>query len=485
MTDINPDHSESNKPRILIVDDVSENLHVLVNILRDDYLISPANSGEKALELAAHTPSFDLILLDIKMPDIDGYEVLRRLKSNPATSDIPVIFVTALSDSADEATGLKLGAADYITKPVNPDLLKLRVLTQLELKRYRRKPTPDLTKLKQRATLLLVDDSPENLHELTEALKDDYRIMVANSGQKALELANGSSPPDLILLDVIMPDINGYDVCRRIKTTAEGNRIPIIFISVIDTIVDKVRGFAIGAADFVTRPYEIDELRARIRTHLELSRLEHYFEQIVAEKTVELRHANHELSLALEGIVNTVTIAVEVRDPYTAGHQRRVADLAVKIAEKLGLDAERIHGIHLGGMIHDIGKIGIPAEILSKPSKLSAAEFRLIQNHAELGYNILKEVKFPWPIAEMAYQHHERIDGSGYPNGLKGEAILLEARIIAVADTVESMTSYRPYRPALGMQPAIDEIQQKRGIIYDADVVDACLEILQSGYELT
>jgi|APLak6261671648_1056085.scaffolds.fasta_scaffold00355_5 putative nucleotidyltransferase with HDIG domain len=485
MTDTSPAKNETNKPRILIVDDVSENLHVLVNILRDDYLISPANSGEKALELATRTPSFDLILLDIKMPDIDGYEVLRRLKSNPTTSDIPVIFVSALSESSDEATGLKLGAADYITKPVNPDLLKLRVLTQLELKRYRRKPTADLTKLEKRSTLLLVDDTPENLHELNEALKDDYRIMVANSGQKALELVNESSPPDLILLDIIMPDMDGYDVCRRIKTTAEGNRIPIIFISVIDTIVDKVRGFAIGASDFVTRPYEIDELRARIRTHLELSRLERYFEQTVAERTVELRHANHDLSLALEGIINTVTLAVEVRDPYTAGHQRRVADLAAKMAEKMGLNDERIRGIQLGGMIHDIGKIGVPAEILSKPSRLSTTEYKLIQNHAELGFNILKDVKFPWPIAEIAHQHHERIDGSGYPNGLKGEDILLEARIIAVADTVESMASYRPYRPALGLQPAIDEIKKNRGILYDANAVDACLDILQSGYVMT
>lgn len=159
--------------------------------------------------------------------------------------------------------------------------------------------------------------------------------------------------------------------------------------------------------------------------------------------------------------------------------------MLLKWPKKMGLNDERIRGIQLGGMIHDIGKIGVPAEILSKPSRLSTTEYKLIQNHAELGFNILKDVKFPWPIAEIAHQHHERIDGSGYPNGLKGEDILLEARIIAVADTVESMASYRPYRPALGLQPAIDEIKKNRGILYDANAVDACLDILQSGYVMT
>lgn len=471
------------KPRILIVDDVNENLHTLINILHDDYVLYPAVNGEKALELVAQTPSFDLILLDIKMPGIDGYEVLRRLKSNPLTSDIPVIFVTALAETSDEATGLELGAADYITKPVNPDLLKLRVHTQLELRRYRRKPLIDLSKPEKPSTLLLVDDVLENIHELTEALKDEYRIVVANSGHHALELVRGETPPDLVLLDIVMPDMDGYEVCRSIKSTPDGSRIPIIFISVIDATVDRVKGFAVGASDFITRPYEIEELRARVRTHLELGRLERYFEQLVEQRTAALAGVNHQLRITLEGIIHTITMAVEVRDPYTAGHQRRVSELACSIAQEMGLDEDRIQGIRLGGLIHDIGKLSIPAEILSKPSKLSAAEYRLVQDHAELGYNILKEIKFPWPIAEIAHQHHERIDGSGYPGGLKDESILLEARIMAVADVVESMASYRPYRPALGIQPAIDEIQMHRGKLYDAAVVDACLMVLQSGFE--
>jgi putative nucleotidyltransferase with HDIG domain len=188
---------------------------------------------------------------------------------------------------------------------------------------------------------------------------------------------------------------------------------------------------------------------------------------------------------SLEGTIHTVSMAVELRDPYTGGHQRRVADLACSIASQMGLDENCIHGVRLGAMIHDIGKIGVPAEILSKPSKLTPVEMQLIREHAAMGYNILKDIKFPWPIAEIAHQHHERIDGSGYPNRLRGEAILLEARIVAVADVVESMASHRPYRPTLGLQAAIDEIKNNRGTLYDSRVVDACLEVLASGFEFT
>lgn len=191
------------------------------------------------------------------------------------------------------------------------------------------------------------------------------------------------------------------------------------------------------------------------------------------------------LQQSLEGTIHTVTMAVELRDPYTGGHQRRVADLACGIATKMGLDDNCIHGVRLGAMIHDIGKIGVPAEILSKPTKLTQIEMQLVQQHAAMGYDILKDIKFPWPIAEIAHQHHERMDGSGYPNHLRGESIILEARIVAVADVVESIASHRPYRPTLGLQAAIDEIKKNRGTLYDAKVVDACLEVLEAGFEFT
>ena len=186
-----------------------------------------------------------------------------------------------------------------------------------------------------------------------------------------------------------------------------------------------------------------------------------------------------QLKDSLEDTVRAMAGLVEMRDPYTAGHQARVADLAAAIAKQMGLPDEQVHGIHLAGTVHNLGKIKIPAEILSKPGRINDLEFGLIKIHPQAGYDILKCVNFPWPIAQMVLQHHERLDGSGYPQGLKGDAILLEARILAVADVVEAMSSHRPYRPGLGIEVALEEIAKNRGIFYDPPVVDACLMVFR------
>jgi len=194
---------------------------------------------------------------------------------------------------------------------------------------------------------------------------------------------------------------------------------------------------------------------------------------------VKLKDTLENLRKAVSTTIQVMISAVEARDPYTAGHQRRVADLARAIATEMGLPQDTIEGIRMAGSIHDIGKLSIPAEILSKPTKLSENEFSLIKEHARKGYEMLKDVESPWPLAEIVYQHHERMDGSGYPRNLKGDEILMEARIMAVADVVEAMASHRPYRPALGIDAALKEIEDNRGILYDADVVDVCLGIFR------
>lgn len=199
-------------------------------------------------------------------------------------------------------------------------------------------------------------------------------------------------------------------------------------------------------------------------------------------------HERHETLLrqSLEQSVQTIAATLEARDPYTAGHQRRVAELSTAIAREMGLPEEQIQGIHFAAIIHDLGKIHIPAEILSKPSRLTDIEYLLIQTHPQEGYNILREVKFPWPIADIILQHHERLDGSGYPQGLSGDQILLESKIIGVADMVEAMSSHRPYRPGMGIEPTLDEIRRSRGKEYDANVVDACLSLfLEKGFSFS
>jgi len=175
-----------------------------------------------------------------------------------------------------------------------------------------------------------------------------------------------------------------------------------------------------------------------------------------------------------------MSLTVEERDPYTAGHQRRTTDLAVAIAKEMGLSKHQIKGIQMAGFIHDIGKISIPAEILSKPGRLNEAEILLIRRHPQVGYDILKKIDFPWPVDLIVLQHHEKMDGSGYPQGLSGKEALVEARILCVADVVETIASHRPYRPGLGLDKALEDITKNRGILFDPHVVDACLALFQN-----
>ncbi|MGA2781303.1 MAG: PAS domain S-box protein [Smithella sp.] len=203
------------------------------------------------------------------------------------------------------------------------------------------------------------------------------------------------------------------------------------------------------------------------------------------QRDEDLKRTVDSLRKAFGTVIQVMVSAVEMRDPYTAGHQIRSADLARAIATEMGLPQEEIDGIRIAGSIHDIGKLSIPAEILSKPTKLNDLEFSLVKKHAQSGYEMLKDLESPWPLAEIVFQHHERINGSGYPRNLKGNEILIEARIMAVADVVEAMASHRPYRPTLGIEAALEEIEKNKGVLYDDTVADACLRLFrEKGYQL-
>ncbi|MBN2462202.1 MAG: PAS domain S-box protein [Dehalococcoidia bacterium] len=191
----------------------------------------------------------------------------------------------------------------------------------------------------------------------------------------------------------------------------------------------------------------------------------------------ELRQSSERLQRAIEGTINAVALTTEFRDPYTAGHQHRVAKLACVIARELGLTEEQIEGVRVAGTLHDIGKIYVPAEILSRPGRLRKNEINLVRDHAQVGYDLLNKIEFPWPVAQIVFQHHERMDGSGYPLGISGGEILVEARIMGVADVVEAMASHRPYRPALSVEEALLEILQQKGVLYYPEVVDACISL--------
>jgi len=218
---------------------------------------------------------------------------------------------------------------------------------------------------------------------------------------------------------------------------------------------------------------------SRIGTSLKNRRIVATYEDITARKKAEmdLKRSFEKLQKGLEDTIQTIAMIVETRDPYTAGHQRQVDKLATAIAREMGLSEDRIHGIHTAAVIHDIGKIYVPAEMLSKPGHLTEIEYDIMKTHPQVSYDILRRIEFPWPVAEIVSQHHERLDGSGYPKGLKDGQILLEARILAVADVVESMASHRPYRPTVGMDKALAEINRNKGILYDPEVVDICTKL--------
>ena len=225
----------------------------------------------------------------------------------------------------------------------------------------------------------------------------------------------------------------------------------------------------------------IRDVEERIVGILGLSR--NIDEQVKAEDAKQESMRN--LRKSLGATIQAMAVTVETRDPYTAGHQRRVADLARSIAVEMRLSRDQIDGIRMAATIHDLGKISVPVELLTKPTRLTKIEFDLIKTHAQSGYDILKDIDFPWPIARMVLEHHERVDGSGYPNGLTRDQILIESRILSVADVIEAMASHRPYRPGRGIQAALDEIATNRDILYDADAVDACLRLFtEKGYRL-
>jgi putative nucleotidyltransferase with HDIG domain len=327
--------------------------------------------------------------------------------------------------------------------------------------------------------ILAVDDTPASLKLLTDLLKGEgYEVRSAINGELALHAA-AIQAPELVLLDVRMPGMSGFEVCQQLKARPETRDVPVIFISAMADTEEKLRGFTVGAVDYVTKPYRREELLARVHTHLELSRLQRHLEEIVEERTRSLMESERRLRASLLDSVSAISATVEMRDPYTAGHQRRVAMLATAIARELGLAEQQIEGLKLAGVVHDVGKIKIPAEILSKPGGLSVPEFTIIREHARAGYDILKSIEFPWPIAEIVYQHHERLDGSGYPRKLKGSEILREAQLLSVADVVEAMMSDRPYRAGLGIDAALAEIALKRGILFADDVVDACVRLFK------
>jgi response regulator RpfG family c-di-GMP phosphodiesterase len=392
----------------------------------------------------------------------------------------------------------------------------------------------DMFSLKSKqAIILVVDDKEVHRNLLVKMLAaDGHASRIAASGEEALASV-AEQLPDLILLDILMPGIDGFEVTRRLKANSRSSLVPIILVTALDDHESRLKGLDVGANDFLTKPVDRAEFLVRVRNLLKINEFYRFIgdhnrilkEQIEAstaefviankelffqnqekeKRAAELVIANKELAYQNEekvrraselvivneelhgALTNTVRVAMilsEMRDPYTAGHQRRVAEIAVAISAELGFDNNQQEGMRVAGYLHDVGKIKVPAEILSKPGKLTDNEFNMIKEHAQAGYKVLN-IHFPWPIAEVALQHHERMNGTGYPQQLKGDSIIIEARIMTVADTVEAMSSHRPYRAGLGIEKALAEVEHGRGTAYDTNVVDVCLKLFrEKGFKI-
>ena len=367
--------------------------------------------------------------------------------------------------------------------------------------------------------ILVVDDEPAILSLYQETLQPEsnpnhFDLTLCSQAEEALDAfrtaVEEGKPFAVTFLDLRMPPgPDGIWLAERIRALDPYTEIVMVTgYSDTSTTPDKIAS-RVPPTDkllYLQKPFhnlEIQHFAASLSTkwlgEIELRKIRNDLEGRIEQRTTDLIKLNEQLKQdivrresaeaevqstldklrsAMGGIVQAMALTVERRDPYTAGHQRRVSDLARGVAAEMALSAHQIDGIRMAGLIHDLGKICVPVEILSKPGQLSEIEHTLIKDHPQVGYEILKEIEFPWPVAQIVLQHHERIDGSGYPAGLCGEDILVEARTLSVADVVEAMASHRPYRPTLGRDMALEEISQNRGVLYDPDVVDACMKLL-------
>ncbi len=338
-----------------------------------------------------------------------------------------------------------------------------------------------------KSKILIADDFADNIDVLMASLGRDYAITVAMDGEKALFMARQEPHPDLILLDVMMPKMDGYEVCKQLKADVKTADIPILFITALEGYEEECKGLTLGAVDYITKPFQPDLLRVRVANHIELKHHQKRLEELVDERT-------RELALTRDVTIFTLANLAETRDPETGGHIRRTQKYVQLLAEKIieqprfaaELDADAIELLYKSAPLHDVGKVGVPDAILLKPGKLTEDEFEEIKKHTTYGRDALqvgvRELgvnSFLNYAMEIAYTHHEKWDGSGYPCGVSGEDIPLSGRIMAVADVYDALISKRVYKPPLPHANAVYIIQEGRGLHFDPALVDAFSEIAE------
>lgn len=462
---------EENVLRVLMLEDSPLDADLEMRELRGDWhdlSVHRVNTqGDFVLALRTFTP--DVILIDNNpYSDSDGTTALdAAVRFRP---EAPVILVTAAMGEDKVAEVLKRGATDVVLKDHPGRLLPAvrRAIRAAEARSERKRLEREAANITRRNDAILAS-AGEGILGL------DAHGVVTFVNATAVRIL-GACPDDMVGKPAAATWNHG---------PANGNSYPAYQSPIIDTIRNgkayrglngrfwRMDGSSFPAEFSSTPIMEDGKVAGAVVTFDDITERH--------ERERELVHTHERLTTLLTGTIQTIARMSETRDPYTAGHQQRVGRLAAAIGKELGWPEDRRQGIYYCGLLHDIGKIAVPSEILSRPGQLSSAETEMIRIHPAKAYDVLAGLDFPWPVALVALQHHERLDGSGYPDGLSGDAIIEEARIIAVADVVEAMSSHRPYRPGLGVDTALDEILRQSGTALDAVAVEACVRLLQSG----
>ncbi|MEJ2407370.1 MAG: PAS domain S-box protein [Candidatus Thiodiazotropha sp.] len=451
-----------NELRILMVEDEPTDAELIEHELRKEGIkfISQRVQSQAGLIQALREFFPDIILSDYNLPDFNGMDVLNIVRHDYST--VPVVIVTGALSDIEAVELIHAGARDYVLKDRLARLAPAvqRALTAEEVKRARKQAEKALLESEAKFRSL-VESTSDWIWEVDETGNYTYSSPQVYDilGYQADEVIGRS------VLDYMLPDdarkyheqISSIAAQRQHFHLLENANLHkdgrVVYLETSGVPMLDSQGKLVGYRGInrdITERKEVDK---------------------------ERRASAKKLEKTLLQTIEAVAATLEARDPYTAGHQRQVAALVRAIATEMGLSEVKISGLYLAALIHDLGKISVPAEILNKPGKLNRIELELIKEHAQTGYDILKDILFPSPIAEMVLQHHERLDGSGYPLHLKDGEILLESKILAVADVVEAMTFYRPYRPGLGLEAALQEITDNRGVLYDEQVVDTCIAL--------
>lgn len=345
-----------------------------------------------------------------------------------------------------------------------------------------------------KSSILVVDDTPDNLMLMSELLKDYYKIKVANSGMKALKIAQSDTPPDLILLDVMMPDLDGYEVCKQLKTNPQTRHIPIIFLTAKSDVTDETKGLELGAIDYITKPINPAIVMARVKTHLDMKMMQDFLRNQNHFLEAEIEKRTREVAAIQDVTIHAMASLAETRDNETGNHIRRTQNYVRILAQKLRYhprfshfldDDKMIEILFKSAPLHDIGKVGIPDNILLKPGRFEPEEFEIMKTHPALGrsailhaeYELGIEVPFLKYAKEIAYAHQEKWDGSGYPLGLSGDDIPISARLMAIADVYDALISRRVYKEGMPHEKAVGIIVEGRGNHFDPDMVDAFIEL--------